>query len=92
MFPTLGPDLTDNQTVCTEKALLGALSPDRNDAFGLYRTYFQQHCLLHQKASIFGFNNGRTSEKSDRLARKVLFHQDPLTPPAFFDSSNYGVS
>ena len=81
-----GADLTWDSTLCVEKALLGAFSPD---PFEIYYRYFKRYGLTHGQANVLG-NEARAN--SEKTARRVLYNSHDDRPPAFFDSANTGVS
>ena len=83
-------DLTRQNTVCHEKALLGAISEDKSQAgaFNLYYQYFKKYCLTHANANV---RSTEARTKTEKLARKILYNSHDSRTPAFFDCSNWGV-
>ena len=63
-------DLTRQNTVCHEKALLGAISEDKSQAgaFNLYYQYFKKYCLTHANANV---KSTEARTKTEKLARKI---------------------
>ena len=86
-----GPDLTEGNSICHEKALLRAVSDATdNGAFQLYFEYFKRFKLAHSHVNLLGTD---TRQKSESKARKIFYHQARADrPPAFFDASNWSVS
>ena len=83
----LGPDLTQNNTICTEKAILTACSSD-SDGFSIYHDYFKSYAVTHSSANIFA---SQSRERSEKMCRKSLYNRRNHRRPAFFDYSNHEV-
>lgn len=85
-----GQDLTRGGRVCLEKALLGAVAGEGEEAFDVYQRYLAKFKLTHSHVNLEATE--ARGKKSSRRARQILFHQaDPRRQPAFFDLSNYAV-
>ena len=101
----LSADLTGEGSVCFEKALLKHLADDDDDAneeteeeeekeekdgFELYHRYFARYCLMHEKANLGGGQS--RGPEAEKKMRRILFNGHSDSPPAFFSTTNTGVS